>query len=109
MLVCLRNGCSTFFRLAVKVVVENDGDFVDVILLYVCLYARCVKGLSTILNSQDRRVHIAFFWSRMVVIEHDSESLGFFWSRMVVIEHDSESLGSIKRGKFLTGLVGECF
>jgi hypothetical protein len=57
---------------------------VDVTLLYVCLYARCLKGFVRTSNSYRKRVQIAFVWFRKVVSEHDSESMG-----------------SLNRGKFL--------
>ena len=33
-----------FVRLAVKNVMQNDGDFVDVILLYTEIFLKCIPG-----------------------------------------------------------------
>ena len=52
-LVCLRSSGSHvtgvggplgFVRLAVKNVMQNDGDFVDVILLYTEIFLKCIPG-----------------------------------------------------------------
>jgi hypothetical protein len=48
--VFLRNSCSGFVGQEVKVVMRNEWGFMDIILLYVCLQARCFKGFRRTFN-----------------------------------------------------------